>query len=425
MQTKVLGGAISSTASISALEPSSLIDTKKDRSLLRFDSRYQNNRSFVRSHFTIVALLLFTAFQSATRTRTVVSAAGFRRYHSHPGLGLSTFVPHSRSCTSTINLRRERNVDFRSIKLSIRHFSSHTITMSSNSNNQDNENGIKKHDVAIYWFRNALRFHDNPSLVDAIQSSKTLVPIYVIDPDAPFAQTSGRRAGAIRANFMLESIQEIQDKLSSAQTSDGGSDMIVLRGAPHKILPQAIRELNATALYYEREPAAPIREMDIKVLDAIDDIPRESNVAIHGYDTHTLHPMEHYLSHTKDQLAPSTYGVFTKIFNKMEVPIEVPTILLDSFPPLPSHMDQLTVGLVKDSDEDKKWKCPTLKELGYDPKDIERRFECGIEFHGGEDAGLKLLKRMMKRTSWVSTFEKPKTSPNALTVDTTGLSACK
>jgi len=263
-----------------------------------------------------------------------------------------------------------------------------------------------KHPVAVHWFRNGLRLHDNPSLLDACQNSSSILPLYIIDPDAPFAQTAGIRAGAIRANFVLESIREMDQKLK-----ENNSRLVVLLGKPEVILPKVMEQIDATALYYEREPAAPIREMDALVLDQID----RKKVKIQGYDTHTLHPMEHYLAHCKGGVAPSTYGVFTKIFNQLKVPEEVPTINLDLLPPLPS-----SVHTIEQDGE-----CPSMSDLGYDMKDVENRFKNGIEVVGGEDAAIALLDTMMKRTQWVCTFEKPKTSPNALKIDTTGLSACK
>jgi len=293
---------------------------------------------------------------------------------------------------------------------------SRNITIMSGSKSSGDLSG-RKHEVAIHWFRNGLRLHDNPCLLQATEQSSTLLPLYIIDPDAPFAQTSGRKAGAIRANFVLESIEEMNTKLS--EQSQGKSQMVVLQGKPEEILPEVVEQLGATAVFYEREPAAPIREADAKVLDKID----TKKVNVCGFDTHTLHPMEHYLAQTKDQVAPSTYGVFTKIFNKMSVPEEVPNVSIDeNFPPLPSSIANLTAGKV-DSKDACQWKCPTLEELGYDLEDLENRFESGIDFVGGEDAAVALLDRMMKRTQWVCTFEKPKTSPNAITVDTTGLSA--
>ena len=74
---------------------------------------------------------------------------------------------------------------------------------------------------------------------------------------------------------------------------------------------------------------------------------------------------------------------------------------------------------------------PSLTDLGYTSTEqqqedgLKHRGKGGIDFLGGETAGLQLLDTMMQRHHWVATFEKPKTNPNALTVDTTGLSPCK
>jgi cryptochrome len=277
----------------------------------------------------------------------------------------------------------------------------------------------KSHKVCIHWFRNGLRFHDNECLLDASTRSETMVPLYVIDPEMPFAQTPNRKAGAIRANFILESIQEMDKKLKAAKN---GSRMVVLLGKPHEVIPEVINQIQADAIYYEREPASPIREADRLVLDHIEKQCAKRSIEIHGYDTHTLHPMEHYFAHCKDNVAPSSYGSFTKIFNKLRVPTEVQTIDIDTIPPLPSGIVQLGVGKNHCGKESDYMNCPTLSKLGYDEKELADRFECGLELRGGEDCGLEILEFMMKRTQWICTFEKPKTSPNALKVDTTGLS---
>lgn len=284
--------------------------------------------------------------------------------------------------------------------------------------------------VGIHWFRNGLRLHDNPCLLEATKSCQTLLPLVIIDPDAPFAQTQGVRAGCIRAHFLLESYQELNEKL--IKTSMDTTRLIVIRGTPAVVLPQVVQLVGAQALYYEREPAAPIREADSKVLDAIRRQTSSTTIVgkeeeqqqgglfqVHGFDTHTLHPVEHYLAKcSKSGSAPSTYGGFTKIFDSMTVPVQVETVT--KFPKLPnkSVMDKISETF------DKQMGIPSLKDLGYDEKDLKNRKRGGVDFDGGEDAGLKLLDHMMQRTQWISTFEKPKTSPNALTVDTTGLSPC-
>jgi len=269
--------------------------------------------------------------------------------------------------------------------------------------------------VSIHWFRNGLRLHDNPCLLDASNNSDRLLPLYVIDPDAPFAQTAGRGAGCIRANFVLESMRELNQKLQAMN-----SQLVVVLGKPEKVIPDIVASMNVSSLYYEREPAAPIREADSDVLTAIRQRQGgdKQECEIKAYDTHTLHAMEHYVSRCKDNVAPSTYGGFTKIFERLgPVPAEVKDV--SSCPPLPDNVDKL-----KDT-FDYDLTVPSLERLGYDKDDLKNRDKGGISFQGGEDAGLALLDKMMKRTQWVCTFEKPKTSPNALSVDTTGLSPCE
>ena len=135
------------------------------------------------------------------------------------------------------------------------------------------------------------------------------------------------------------------------------------------------------------------------------------------------------------QVAPSTYGGFTKIFQRLTVPPEVEPVT--QLPPPPSRdvlSSKLGFLLHGSSDttnkENNAFAIPSLTALGYTSAEqqedgLQHRGKGGIDFMGGETAGLQLLETMMQRHQWVATFEKPKTSPNALTVDTTGLSPCK
>ena len=267
-----------------------------------------------------------------------------------------------------------------------------------------------QHKVAVHWFRNGLRFHDNPCLLDACQRSETLIPLYIIDPETPFAQTQGLRPGTIRANFVLESIREMDDKLRRQN-----SRMLVVLGKHHEVLPRVLESTGATALFYEREAAAPIREADRETLATI-----EKNVVIVGHETHTLHPMDKYLAKSKGGSLPSTYGVFTKLFQSMTVPAEVDDV--KQLPPLPVKAVETLSETFGSNLE-----VPTLEELGYEnaEDELKSRGRGGYEFVGGEDMALKLLADNMKKTEWIATFEKPKTSPNdAVKPSTTALSPC-
>jgi cryptochrome len=260
--------------------------------------------------------------------------------------------------------------------------------------------------VAIHWFRNGLRFHDNDCLRDACQQSETLLPLYVIDPDAPFCQTAGLRPGAIRVNFVLEAMKDIDQKLR-----EKNSELIVVVGKHEAVIPEIMTMIGSDTLYYEKDPADPVRKADAKVLKAL-----QKKMEIKMYETHTLQPLEHYLAHCKDHVAPSSYGSFTKIFNKMKVPKEVEDV--DQVPPLPTNIADKLKERYGDN-----FGIPTLEKLGYDSNVIANRGRGGFDFKGGETEGLKQLDKMMARTQWIATFEKPKTSPNnAKCPDTTALS---
>jgi cryptochrome len=271
-----------------------------------------------------------------------------------------------------------------------------------------------------------------------------MLPVYIIDPSAPFSQTADRRAGVIRANFILEAMKEMNKKM---QKLNEDMKLIVFIGKPKDVMPQLIDTFGVDALYYERDPAFPVKQADALVLDEIDQRCSKSkngakSCAIHGYDTHTLFPMEVYLAKCKDNVAPSTYGVFTKTFYKfLPVAEEIQSISENNniIPSTPESLESKLYDFVNnfecgnDADESgvklidlDKISCTEIMEayLGYDDveKKLSTRNKGGLSFQGGEDIGLNLMNTMCSRSKWIWTFEKPKTKPNALSVDTTGLS---
>lgn len=54
----------------------------------------------------------------------------------------------------------------------------------------------------IYWFRKALRVHDNKGLVDSC-SGNSLLPIFILDP---YFIKDEERVGTNRLKFLLDSL---------------------------------------------------------------------------------------------------------------------------------------------------------------------------------------------------------------------------
>lgn len=273
---------------------------------------------------------------------------------------------------------------------------------------------------SVYWFRNALRLHDNPSLLEACLKSKALVPLVIIDPKMPFAQTPNVKPGKIRTKFILQSLQNLNQKLQ-----DIDRRLLVLKGEPDQVLPALFDILKGeqiTHLFYEKDSAAPLRRQDQNTLQRL-----PKHLTVKSFDTHTLFEMEKYLARCPGHVAPSTFGGFTKIFHQLgTIPTPVETITY--LPPLPQHLSAILIqssieryqGEAAESDA---FPIPTLTELGYsDEQNSSYPGENEI-FLGGETEALQRLHLIVtNRKQWVAKFEKPKTSPNALQPDTTGLS---
>ncbi|RLO00485.1 hypothetical protein DYB28_007885 [Aphanomyces astaci] len=118
---------------------------------------------------------------------------------------------------------------------------------------------------------------------------------------------------------------------------------------------------------------------------------------------HTLfHPEEYIAASARHRISFHTYGAFCSLFRAMgpvREPLPVPSLPAATF------------------DDDNAYTVPTLRELTYPPRTAP------LLYPGGESHALtRLNDQIVQRAKWVEHFEKPKTSPNALTPSTTVLS---
>ena len=86
---------------------------------------------------------------------------------------------------------------------------------------------------ALHWFRNDLRLRDNSALGAAASRASSLLPVFVLDDRL----LRGPAAGAARVRFLLDGLARLSRDLDSR-----GSRLLVLRGAPERVLPRLARE---------------------------------------------------------------------------------------------------------------------------------------------------------------------------------------
>ncbi len=120
----------------------------------------------------------------------------------------------------------------------------------------------------IHWFRRDLRLTDNTALNAALESGKRVIPLFIIDP----ALVNGRYAGASRLEFMLRALVALETSLQKE-----GSRLMIFQGKPERILLKFAQEVNAAALFFNRDYTPYAMKRD-KCVSEILEIP------VHSFD---------------------------------------------------------------------------------------------------------------------------------------------
>ena len=217
--------------------------------------------------------------------------------------------------------------------------------------------------TVLIWYRNDLRLHDHLPLQKALTQTSQIIPFYCFDP-RHFAKTSFGfpKTGAFRAQFLLESLQDLRDSLR-----DLGSDLVIRLGKPEEIIPQLVRENKVTKVYYCAEVTSEEQEVEKQLGESLNPL----GVQIETFWSSTLyHPDD--LPFKISQL-PELFTAFRKKLERdfyIQPPYKTPQ-------KLPKLSDINTGEL------------PTLAELGIEKPHFDSN--AVLQFKGGEKEGLKRL----------------------------------
>ncbi len=108
--------------------------------------------------------------------------------------------------------------------------------------------------TALFWFRKDLRLEDNPALLQAALSHKTVIPVYILDKDMPL--------GDAQKWWLHHSLQSLAADLKATY----GAPLLLYKGNPEKILTSLMKETKAEGLYWNTcyEPTLYTRDIKIK-----------------------------------------------------------------------------------------------------------------------------------------------------------------
>lgn len=113
--------------------------------------------------------------------------------------------------------------------------------------------------VAIYLFHRALRLDDNRGLQVALDQDVVL-PVFCVDPRQAHPKKNPYFS-PYALGFMLQSLEDLREQLRSYH-----SDLLLLLGEPHLVLPKLVAKMKVTRIYMNKDytPFARKRVEEIK-----------------------------------------------------------------------------------------------------------------------------------------------------------------
>lgn len=219
--------------------------------------------------------------------------------------------------------------------------------------------------MAIIWFRNDLRLHDNEAITKAILKADKVLPVYIFD-DRQFRGKTNfgfQKCGKFRTKFIIEAVSDLRERLRKV-----GSELIIRVGKPENEIFKIAKEVGTSWVFCNRERTYE----EIKVQDKL-----EKNLWTIGQEL--VYVRGKMLYHTADLPFPvcQVPDVFTQYRKEIENTISVR-------PPLSTPVEIPTLEINLDIGD-----IPDLRYFGK-----EDNFNHHVEtqnFIGGETAGMQQL----------------------------------
>ena len=211
----------------------------------------------------------------------------------------------------------------------------------------------------LIWYRNDLRIHDHEPLIKAVRSGAKVIPFYCFEPRQFGLTPYGfPKTGAIRAQFLLESIADLRENLRSL-----GSDLIIRRGKANQVIPRIAKEFEIDSVYYYHEVTSEETQVETELTNALKAI----GVSTQSFWGHTLY-------HADD--LPFEIREIPELFTSFRKQVEKSSTVYEIFP-TPEKLEGLPAI--------EPGEIPALSDFGLEKHPGDSRGM--IPYQGGETAG--------------------------------------
>ncbi|NQX78716.1 deoxyribodipyrimidine photo-lyase [Gilvibacter sp.] len=194
--------------------------------------------------------------------------------------------------------------------------------------------------IAVFWFRRDLRLHDNAGLYAAAAGDHEILPLFIFDENI----LEELPADDARVNFIYDSLEKLQSKLSETQAG-----FCIRKGNPLDVLKKLATTVNIAAIHTNRDYEPYARKRD----KSVSDWAKSEGIIFNRYKDQVIFEPQEVL---KDDGDP--YVVYTPFKNKW----------LERFQPSEHqpYPEVTSDAFVKTTEE-----FPSKEELGFEESEIK------------------------------------------------------
>ena len=177
--------------------------------------------------------------------------------------------------------------------------------------------------TTIVWFRQDLRVRDNPALA-AAAAKGGVVPIFILEDST---SASHRRLGGASRWWLHHSLAALRDDLGQLR---------LFRGAPCDLLPAIIKEVQASAVYWNRcyEPYAITRDKELKARL------QKLGVEIQSFNGSLLHEPWEVATGSGNPFRVYTPYWRASLAKPVAAPLQAPKLKIDKSSPLGDRLEE-------------------------------------------------------------------------------------
>jgi len=140
----------------------------------------------------------------------------------------------------------------------------------------------KQNKIALVWFKNNLRVHDNIVLYEARINHKNCIAVYCFDPrDFELTNYGFKKTEKFRAQFLIQSVSNLKSNLALLNIN-----LLTFYEKPEDVIPLLVSKYNIETIYTQKEWT----QEEVNVLQSVKNNLSNTISIIENYDQFLYHP---------------------------------------------------------------------------------------------------------------------------------------